>query len=81
MEIADKTLVAQLASVGAKQGTIPEMPQPGEIPRPIMPAGDVSSSDARIVLMLNMVTPEDLVDDADDARLEASRMAPRAQQL
>ncbi|VDC00959.1 unnamed protein product [Peniophora sp. CBMAI 1063] len=69
MEIADKTLVAQLASVGAKQGTIPEMPQPGEIPRPIMPAGDVSSSDARIVLMLNMVTPEDLIDDAEYAEL------------
>ncbi|KAF5362230.1 hypothetical protein D9756_002504 [Leucocoprinus leucothites] len=69
MELGDRYLVVQRASVGAKPGTpgmIPNLPydQFPEIPRPIMPAGkDTSSSDARILLMLNMVTIEDLVDD------------------
>ena len=30
-----------------------------------MPAGESNTSDARILLMLNMVTPEDLVDDQE----------------
>ncbi|KAK7030721.1 hypothetical protein R3P38DRAFT_2930144 [Favolaschia claudopus] len=67
MELGDKFLVVQRASVGAKSGIIPNLPydQFPEIPRPIMPAGDSSSSDARILLMLNMVTPEDLMQDDD----------------
>ncbi|KAJ6621357.1 hypothetical protein B0H10DRAFT_2163167 [Mycena sp. CBHHK59/15] len=68
MELGDRYLVVQRASVGAKPGTpgmIPNLPydQFPEIPRPIMPAGDNSSSDARILLMLNMVTPDDLTND------------------
>src|SRR5258705_3090772 len=60
MELGDRYLVVQRASVGAKPGTpgmIPNLPydQFPEIPRPIMPAGDSGSSDARILLMLNMV--------------------------
>ncbi|KAF9453523.1 hypothetical protein P691DRAFT_771296 [Macrolepiota fuliginosa MF-IS2] len=85
MELGDRYLVVQRASVGAKPGTpgmIPNLPyeQFPEIPRPIMPAGgDASSTDARILLMLNMVTPEDLVDDDEygdlyeDVKEECSR--------
>ncbi|KAI0027801.1 hypothetical protein K488DRAFT_80969 [Vararia minispora EC-137] len=71
MELGDKHLVVQRASVGAKQGTIPEMPYaPAPVlPRPILPAGEVTSSDARILLMLNMVTPEDLIEDQEYADL------------
>jgi splicing factor U2AF subunit len=84
MELGDKHLVVQRASVGAKQGTLPEMPYVAapELPRPILPAGDVSNSDARILLMLNMVTPEDLTDDQeyadllDDVREEVSSYGP-----
>jgi len=65
MELGDKYLV-QRASVGAKPG-MPNLPydQFPEIPCPIMPAGESNTSDARILLMLNMVTPEDLVDDQE----------------
>lgn len=70
MELGDRFLVVQRASVGAKPGTpgmIPNLPydQFPEIPRPIMPAGETSSVDARILLMLNMVTPDDLTDDQE----------------
>ena len=50
-----------------------------EIPRPIMPAGENNTMYARILLMLNMVTPEDLVDDQEygdiyeDVKEESSR--------
>ncbi|KZP16641.1 hypothetical protein FIBSPDRAFT_57229 [Athelia psychrophila] len=69
MELGDRYLVVQRASVGAKPGTpgmIPNLPydQFPEIPRPIMPAGD-SAADARILLMLNMVTADDLTDDQE----------------
>ena len=66
MELGDKHLVVQRASVGAKQGTLPEMPYANpEIPRPILPVGDVSGNRARILLMLNMLVPEDLNDDEE----------------
>ncbi|KII87209.1 hypothetical protein PLICRDRAFT_663829, partial [Plicaturopsis crispa FD-325 SS-3] len=71
MELGDRFLVVQRASVGAKPGTpgmIPNLPydQFPEIPRPIMPAGgDPSNQDARILLMLNMVTTDDLADDQE----------------
>ncbi|ESK94890.1 rrna primary transcript binding protein [Moniliophthora roreri MCA 2997] len=71
MELGDRYLVVQRASVGAKPGTPGMIPNPDipydempEIPRPIMPAGE-SAGDARILLMLNMVTPDDLVDDEE----------------
>ncbi|KAJ2923904.1 hypothetical protein H1R20_g13189, partial [Candolleomyces eurysporus] len=68
MELGDRYLVVQRASVGAKaDGTgMPGLPydQFPEIPRPIMPAGQ-EVTDARILLMLNMVTAEDLVDDEE----------------
>ena len=66
MELGDKYLVVQRASVSAKPG-MPNLPydQFPEIPRPIMPAGESNTSDAHILLMLNMVTPEDLVDDQE----------------
>ncbi|KAG5731470.1 Splicing factor U2AF 50 kDa subunit [Termitomyces sp. T112] len=70
MEIGDRYLVVQRASVGAKPGQpgmIPNLPydQFPEIPRPIMPAGSDNAAEARILLMLNMVTPDDLVDDQE----------------
>ena len=66
MEIGDKYLVVRRASVGARPG-MPNLlyDQFAEIPRPIMPAGENNTMDARILLMLNMVTPEDLVDDQE----------------
>ena len=70
MELGDRYLVVQRASVGAKPGTpgmIPNLPydQFPEIPRPIMPAGKDPATDSRILLMLNMVTPDDLTDDQE----------------
>ncbi|SJL03550.1 uncharacterized protein ARMOST_06906 [Armillaria ostoyae] len=68
MELGERYLVVQRASVGAKADApgIPNLPydQFPEIPRPIMPAGESSSSN-RILLMLNMVTPDDLIDDQE----------------
>lgn len=74
MELADRYLVVQRASIGAKSGTgmIPNPDLPADalpaVPKPIMPAGDLTTqppSDARILLMLNMVTPEDLINDQE----------------
>lgn len=80
MELGDRFLVVQRASVGAK----PDMPgfegMP-ELPRPIMPAG-AEQGDMRILMMLNMVTPEDLVMDQDyediceDIREECGKFGP-----
>ncbi|KAI5121618.1 hypothetical protein M0805_001148 [Coniferiporia weirii] len=71
MELGDRYLVVQRASIGAKPGQpgIPNIPydQFPEIPRPILPAGDLSQTSARILLMLNMVTPDDLTDDQEYA--------------
>lgn len=71
MELGDKYLVVQRASVGPKApdgSVVPSLPieqfQTAEIPRPIMPAGE-NTDQARILLMMNMVTPEDLIDDRD----------------
>jgi len=86
MTLGDRQLVVQRASVGAKAGQpgFPDLPyeQFPAIPRPIMPAGDVSENDARVLLMLNMVTPDDLIDDeeyaeiVDDVRAEVSKYGP-----
>ncbi len=84
MELGDRRLVVQRASVGAKPGgDMPNMPYDEfpEIPRPIMPAGD-SEADARILLMLNMVTTDDLADDQEyedireDVKEECSIFGP-----
>ena len=60
MTLGDRQLVVQCASVGAKAGQpgFPDLPyeQFLEIPRPNMPAGDVSQTDAHVILMLN-ITP------------------------
>lgn len=75
MELGDRYLVVQRASVGAKAGQpgMPNLPydQFPDIPRPILPAGasDLSNANSRILLMLNMVTPEDLIDDSEYADL------------
>jgi len=59
MEIGDKYLVVQRASVGAKPG-MPNLPyeQFPEIPRPIIPAGENNTMDARILLMLIWSPPK-----------------------
>ena len=80
MEIGDKYLVVQRTSVGAKLG-MPNLlyDQLPEITRPIMPAGENNTMDAHILLMLDMVTPEDFVDDQEyggiyeDVKEESSR--------
>ncbi|KAG6821456.1 hypothetical protein H0H93_010180 [Arthromyces matolae] len=66
MEIGDRYLVVQRASVGAKPGQ-PDLPydQFPDIPRPIMPAGAENTAEANILLLLNMVTADDLADDAE----------------
>lgn len=76
MELGDRYLVVQRASIGAKGiSSTPGMPSAEEysaamgvgITRPIIPAGvdHSNAADARILLMLNMVTVDDLVDDAE----------------
>ncbi|KZT34246.1 hypothetical protein SISSUDRAFT_1036454 [Sistotremastrum suecicum HHB10207 ss-3] len=70
MELGDRYLVVQRASIGAKPGmpgVMNNLPydQFPEIPRPIMPAGPPSESEARILLMLNMVSLDDLADDQE----------------
>ncbi|KAG8887557.1 hypothetical protein FRB98_009463 [Tulasnella sp. 332] len=94
MELGDRYLVVQRASIGAKGiSSTPGMPSAeeysaamgvgmgmGGMARPIIPAQvDLAkSAESRILLMLNMVTPEDLVDDAeyneilDDIRAECA---------
>lgn len=71
MELGDKYLVVQRASVGAKPGQppIPGLEEYNEIPKPILPATDNEGTDATILLMLNMVVPEDLMDDGEYADL------------
>ncbi|CCO29249.1 Splicing factor U2AF 50 kDa subunit AltName: Full=U2 auxiliary factor 50 kDa subunit [Rhizoctonia solani AG-1 IB] len=87
MELGDRFLVVQRASVGAKSGipgVPPELFAPA-IPRPIMPiteSADPNPSDSTILLLLNMVAPEDLVDDGEyeeileDVREECSKFGP-----
>ena len=73
MQLGEKTLVVQRASIGAKPGqpAIPDLPydQFPELPRPIMAANveETAASDQCILLMLNMVTHDDLVDDGEYA--------------
>lgn len=85
MELGDKYLVVQRASVGAKPGqpSIPELyGEYAEIPKPILPATDLDKNDARILLMLNMVVPEELLDDQEyadiyeDIKEECGRYGP-----
>jgi splicing factor U2AF subunit len=94
MELGDRQLVVQRASVGSK-GDERQLPPEalallgpglgGPAPRPIMPAGDPAAgpdAGARILMMLNMVTPEDLADDTeygdllDDVRDECAKFGP-----
>ncbi|KZV92384.1 hypothetical protein EXIGLDRAFT_614425 [Exidia glandulosa HHB12029] len=70
MELGDRTLAVQRASVGSKTGNglipNPEIPYDQiDVPRPIMPLNEAPATDARILLMLNMVTPDDLFDDSE----------------
>jgi splicing factor U2AF subunit len=82
MELGDRQLVVQRASVGSAKPGDRELPPealamlgPGAgvpAPRPIMPAGDPTvgaDAGARILMMLNMVTPEDLHDDTEYAEI------------
>lgn len=73
MELGDRFLVVQRASVGAKPvDGMPGMPSAEEYQNALMGrrltmprALDVETVDARILLMLNMVTVEDLVSDQE----------------
>ncbi|KAG8744614.1 hypothetical protein FRC10_009839 [Ceratobasidium sp. 414] len=70
MELGDRFLVVQRASIGAKPG-MPGMPPEffaPAMPRPIVPLGkdsDPNPNDHTILLLLNMVAPEDLNDDTE----------------
>src|SRR5882757_1012767 len=70
MELGDKKLIVQRASVGAKSGlTLPPEAYEAaaaiaEIPKPILPAGE-NQDEARILLMLNMVVTEELGDEQE----------------
>ena len=72
IEIGDKYPVVQRASVGAKPGMV-------KIPRPIMPTSENNTINAHILLMLNIITLEDPVDDQEygdiyeDVKEESSR--------
>ena len=76
MTLGDHQLVVQRASVGAKAGQpgFPDLPyeQFSVIPWLIMPSCDVSEGEARVLLMLNMVTPEELMDN-DEYEGESDR--------
>jgi splicing factor U2AF subunit len=74
MELGDRFLVVQRASIGAKPG-MPGMPPEffaPAMPRPIVPLGDASNPNPNnhtILLLLNMVAPEDLTDDTEYAEI------------
>jgi splicing factor U2AF 65 kDa subunit len=65
MDLGDKKLVVQRASIGAKGASFPNLPPEAmqEIPAPIVPVDLNKENVGRILLMLNMVTPDDLVND------------------
>jgi len=74
MELGDRYLVVQRASIGAKGiSNTPGMPTFDEynagmgtaVARPMMPMDSSANPDARILLMLNMVTADDLVEDSE----------------
>lgn len=73
MELGDRYLVVQRASIGAKPvAGMPGMPSAEEYQNALMGrrlamprALDVESVEARILLMLNMVTADDLINDQD----------------
>jgi splicing factor U2AF 65 kDa subunit len=82
MELGDRYLVVQRASLGAGKDLPGGLPFDLEevIPKPIMPATATAPSvSARILLMLNMVVAEDLMDPQDyddileDVREECSK--------
>jgi splicing factor U2AF 65 kDa subunit len=67
MDLGDKKLIVQRASIGAKGAAFPNLPPEAvqEIPAPIVPVDLNKEGSGRILLMLNMVVPEDLVDDSE----------------
>ena len=67
MELGDRYLVVQRASIGATKDGMSSMPfDIDEVPKPIMPVSAIAPlGEARILLMLNMVTPDDLVDNTE----------------
>ncbi|PVG03317.1 hypothetical protein CPB86DRAFT_772205 [Serendipita vermifera] len=67
MDLGDKKLIVQRASIGAKGASFPNLPPEAvqEIPAPIIPVDLNKESGGRILLMLNMVVPEDLIDDSE----------------
>lgn len=62
MELGDRKLVVQRASVGARHMDVPQ----GGMPMNVMPIGPVKEEDAtRVLQLMNMVTPEELEDDEE----------------
>lgn len=67
MELGDKKLIVQRASIGAKGGAFPNLPPEAmpDIPAPIVPVDLNKELGGRILLMLNMVVADDLIDDKE----------------
>jgi splicing factor U2AF subunit len=67
MQLGDRNLVVQRASVGAKQGLVPsEYTQDATAGTDFLPVQGAGESDAtRVVQLMNMVTPEELEDDEE----------------
>ncbi|KAI8376512.1 uncharacterized protein BYT42DRAFT_615241 [Radiomyces spectabilis] len=66
MELGDRKLVVQRASIGAKQGGAGAEPQNSALPISLIPVGGIKEEDAtRILQLMNMVTPEELEHDED----------------
>lgn len=68
MELGDRKLVVQRASVGAKHGLLPSDYATGQIPniQDYLPISSAKEEEAtRVLQLMNMVTPEELEDDEE----------------
>lgn len=62
MELGDRKLVVQRASVGSAKNTTVATTLP---PSLLIPAGNGEMQPTRVLQLLNMVTPEELVEDEE----------------
>jgi splicing factor U2AF subunit len=66
MELGDKKLIVQRASVGANKSQQPTVPVPGVgLPTSLLSLSSGINDPTRVLMLLNMVTPEELEDDEE----------------
>ncbi|RCH80429.1 U2 small nuclear RNA auxiliary factor 2, partial [Rhizopus stolonifer] len=69
MELGDRKLIVQRASVGAKHGTLPTEYATGQLPLTVadyLPISSAKEEEAtRVLQLMNMVTPDELEDDEE----------------